>query len=340
MNLDCLVGYDSKQAFRPKNDDSLFVDTSNGIFVIADGLGGLPRGDEASQMAANFVGEQLRNYIIDLPAKLDYKTKYPRVLSVMEMIVQEANTEIYDALGRSQPEDKRPGTTLTAAVVQQDKKGNRFMFYTHVGDSRIYLVSYPTFAHAAYGLDGESSWTNIDQITNDDYPDEQLIAQIRQHKPSAKMTNILMQALGLPSITVQKGVIALEPTVDGILLCTDGLTSVLSDASIALGFGEKRWRIDSTIFVEYMFTPQNIVDRLCEAAIMPGKYGIGKTEVQDYAAEHGFNSLEASIAIGGNDNVSVIYARIPPPPLAHLREFVFSHQANGRNDNAGNDRNE
>lgn len=183
---------------RKINEDSLGY--RGNLFVIADGMGGHNAGEVASALA---VEEVLRMS----SRGADFCRELPRVLN-------QANQAILDHAGEN-PECRGMGTTI--AVLQLEEGRARV---AHVGDSRVY-------------------WWHREKllrVTRDHSVVEELLLHggiTREEADYHPQRNILTRALGIPG-EVQAESTEFE-TVEGdrILMCTDGLTSMLTDDDIA-----------------------------------------------------------------------------------------------------------
>ncbi len=183
---------------RSVNEDSLVL--APPFFAVADGMGGAKAGEVASAMAAEtFQGESDSGE----PAEAQ-----------LTRILREANRRIYD-LAVSDDSHRGMGTTVTAAKVT----GNQVSL-GHVGDSRAYRLR-----------DGE-----LEQLTRD----HSLVAELErsgQITPEAAehhpQRSIITRALG-PEPDVQVDTYTLAGR-DGdlFLICSDGLTSMISDDELA-----------------------------------------------------------------------------------------------------------
>jgi PPM family protein phosphatase len=183
---------------RSVNEDSLVL--APPFFAVADGMGGAKAGEVASAMAAEtFEGESDSGE----PAEAQ-----------LTRILREANRRIYD-LAVSDDSHRGMGTTVTAAKVT----GNEVSL-GHVGDSRAYRLR-----------DGE-----LEQLTRD----HSLVAELErsgQITPEAAehhpQRSIITRALG-PEPDVQVDTYTLAGR-DGdlFLICSDGLTSMISDDELA-----------------------------------------------------------------------------------------------------------
>jgi protein phosphatase len=183
---------------RSVNEDSLVL--APPFFAVADGMGGAKAGEVASAMAAEtFEGESDSGE----PAEAQ-----------LTRILREANRRIYE-LAVSDDSHRGMGTTVTAAKVT----GNQVSL-GHVGDSRAYRLR-----------DGE-----LEQLTRD----HSLVAELErsgQITPEAAehhpQRSIITRALG-PEPDVQVDTYTLAGR-DGdlFLICSDGLTSMISDDELA-----------------------------------------------------------------------------------------------------------
>jgi serine/threonine protein phosphatase PrpC len=183
---------------RSVNEDSLVL--SPPFFAVADGMGGARAGEVASAMAAGtFEGESDSGE----PAEAQ-----------LSRILREANRRIYD-LATTDDSHRGMGTTVTAAKVTGDE-----VSIGHVGDSRAYRLR-----------DGE-----LEQLTRD----HSLVAELErsgQITPEAAehhpQRSIITRALG-PEPDVQVDTYTLAGR-DGdlFLICSDGLTSMISDDELA-----------------------------------------------------------------------------------------------------------
>ena len=186
---------------RHKNEDSLIVIEPE-TFVVADGMGGASAGEVASSMLV----ETVKNFLTNSPAPWNEIT--------LAQAITRANEEIWNL--SQQNEDYR-GMGTTATILYLD--GDRACF-AHVGDSRLYLLR--------NGI--------LEQITEDHSYVETLVrrgeiteAQARVHP----MKNVLTQAVGAMSeVQIDTANFSAQPD-DVFLLCTDGLTNMVDDETIA-----------------------------------------------------------------------------------------------------------
>lgn len=193
---------------RSTNEDASFADDAQGVYVVADGMGGHAAGEVASQMAVAGVGRslcRLREAGSDVRA----------VKRGLQEAVGQANREILQRAGREQ-EKRGMGTTLTTLVVFPSLE----YLVGQVGDSRAYR------------------WRQgrLEQLTKDhtvvqEQVDRGLLSgeQARLHP----LSHILTRALGAQAdVEVDLLTGSAEPG-DLFLLTSDGLSGMVSDAEIA-----------------------------------------------------------------------------------------------------------
>jgi len=186
---------------RRNNEDSLIVIEPE-TFVVADGMGGASAGEIASSMLV----ETVKNFLTNAPAPWDETT--------LSEAIARANGDIWN-LSRQNEDYRGMGTTATILYIDGDKA-----YFAHVGDSRLYLLR-----------DGI-----IKQITEDHSYVESLVRRGELTEEEARvhpMKNVLTQAVGAMS-EVQIDAASFPVRLNDVfLLCTDGLTNMVDDATIA-----------------------------------------------------------------------------------------------------------
>ena len=207
---------------RRRNEDSLSLIPDLGVAVVADGMGGHPGGDVASQIAAD-TAARLLGEAVEAAHRGDPASTVgtANLRDAMERSVLDAHADIR-ARGRAEPALDGMGTTLTALVVCTRK--DRFTL-GHVGDSRAYLYR----ARRLTQLTRDDTWIQ-DQIDRGD-----MLAENARRSPYA---HLLTQCLGLepePTPQVLEG--ETQPG-DAFLLCTDGLVGMLDDETMERLLGD------------------------------------------------------------------------------------------------------
>jgi serine/threonine protein phosphatase PrpC len=181
---------------RPENEDSLLDDREDGLYAVADGMGGHRAGEVASAIAIETL-------------KTAYHGGQP-----LEAAVKSANAAVF-AKAADDVSLRGMGTTLTAVALRD---GTALL--GHVGDSRAYLMR-----------DG-----GVTQVTDDHSLVEQLVREGRLSPEEAQnhpQRAIITRALGIDAeVEVDTYRVDLRPG-DRLLICSDGLTGMLSDETIA-----------------------------------------------------------------------------------------------------------
>jgi protein phosphatase len=183
---------------RQSNEDAYFERSP--LFAVADGMGGARAGEVASRMAVEELGE-----LGDAGGGAEER---------LREVARSANRRIYD-MAQSDTEHAGMGTTLTAAMLV-----GRELAIGHVGDSRLYR-------HRDGGLD---------RLTDDHSLVEELVRQGKLSPQEAEVhpqRSIITRALGPESdVEVDTFTHPVRPG-DVYLLCSDGLSGMVSDAQMA-----------------------------------------------------------------------------------------------------------
>lgn len=198
----------NKGLMRENNEDNLIIEHSNSfnLYAVADGMGGHKAGEIASNIAIETVREIAKVCLIKddcMPPSLIIKC------------VEVANDNIRQK-SLSSEEFFGMGTTITIAIVDKTKN---ILYVGNIGDSRAYVIKDDT----------------ITQITDDHTYVNELIKlgkiTIDEAKKHPKK-NVITKALGSEEV-VHADLFELEISKEDIfLLCTDGLTTHLSDRNI------------------------------------------------------------------------------------------------------------
>ncbi|MGL4623477.1 MAG: Stp1/IreP family PP2C-type Ser/Thr phosphatase [Culicoidibacterales bacterium] len=175
------------------------------VLAVADGMGGHHAGEVASQIAMESVAQA----VTYLPAQFNKTAAKQWLVEIFE----HANQKIYEE-ALNDPSKRGMGTTLIIAIFHQN-----FLLVANLGDSRAYLVQE----------------NEIMQVTEDQTFVNQLVkmGQISieeaAHHPQR---NVLLQALGT-ELKIEVDLYDIDyQQVYGLLLCSDGLTDMVSDFEI------------------------------------------------------------------------------------------------------------
>ena len=193
---------------RERNEDSVaIVKNKSGetLMLVADGMGGHKDGEVASSIAVSLISERFEN-IDSIGSKED-------AISWLQTIVSEANVEIFNYV-QDNPESEGMGTTLVLAVLTPS-----FLLFGNIGDSSGYVMKNGVL----HKITVDHSLVNLLVSTG-----ELTEAEAKDHPRK----NVLMRALGA-NTEVEMDIFNVELSVDGIMLCSDGLTNMLDDEQIA-----------------------------------------------------------------------------------------------------------
>lgn len=191
---------------RDHNEDSAFMEPTQGFFIVADGMGGHAAGEVASAMAVETVQKTLEAAKPEIDTFKSAPTDTGRrgLVQLLQSAVLSAHQAVYQR-GQAEPDKQGMGTTLDVVLIAGAEA-----FVAHVGDSRTYLIR-----------DGRSS-----QITTDHTVAEVLVIEGKLTIEEAQVSplrTILVNAIGVSAdvgvemahVTLKKG--------DRLLLCSDGL---------------------------------------------------------------------------------------------------------------------
>ena len=171
------------------------------LLVVSDGMGGAKAGEVASALAVEAVlGGMLRS-VKESPADGDS----------LRRVVEEASEKVHEAGKR--PDRRGMGATLTAVLVN-----GTTAYVAQIGDSRAYLMR----------------GGKIGQVTHDQSYVQMLVdagVMTAEEAETSPRKNIILQVKGQEAVRVVLGRLSLK-SGDRLLLCSDGLTNVVSDATI------------------------------------------------------------------------------------------------------------
>jgi PPM family protein phosphatase len=236
---------------REANEDSYLIERP--LYAVADGMGGHLAGDVASSTAVRVISEQASSASPSDPESL-------------VQIVTAANSAIFEK-ARADSGLRGMGTTCTLALVDGDRA-----LIAHVGDSRAYLLS-----------DGA-----LEQLTEDHTLVSRMVREgkIRpeeaQHHPQR---SIITRALGVDS-EVEVDLLDIELHLgDRLLICSDGLSSLVGDDSIQTSLRE-------------ISDPQEAAERLVAQANDAG----GDDNITVIILEMRAEGAEAAVAADGRSD--------------------------------------
>lgn len=214
-----IAGRTDPGCVRERNEDSLALEPRFGLLVVADGMGGHNSGEVASALATETILSAARTALEAGPTPSDGETPAARRARQITDFVSAANKTIFDK-AQAFPKDHGMGTTVVAVLADE-----RSLTVGHVGDSRLYL-----FRNGSLRLITEDHSLVMDQVRHG-------LLTIEQAEKSS-LQNILTRALGTEAaVSVDVQELPLEPG-DTVMLCSDGLTKMLSDVEVSKVLGE------------------------------------------------------------------------------------------------------
>lgn len=184
------------------------------ILLVADGVGGTSRGDEASGLALDTIVSYVTNSMRCF-YKLDDRVQQD-LLAELASVVQQSNTIVRAEAARA-GEHVRMATTLTMAHVLWPRA-----YVVQIGDSRCYHLR----------------GTTLVQVTKDQTYAQDLLdrgAFSAEEAEQSPLSQVLSRAIGGEAVDLKPeiGQVMLEPG-DALVLCTDGLTKHVPDVAIPL----------------------------------------------------------------------------------------------------------
>jgi PPM family protein phosphatase len=196
---------------REANEDSYL--TNGNLFAVADGMGGHNAGEIASSLALDVFKSVFGN-----PAS---GTPDTDIFSGLKTAVTEANAAVFAAAARKEAYSGM-GTTLTAAYFDKNS-----VYLAHVGDSRAYLID----------SGGIRQLTRDHTLVNEMILRGELDEELARVHP---LRHVITRALGtFSTVEVELSKAAAEPG-NIIMLCSDGLSSKLTDDDLLSIVREKK----------------------------------------------------------------------------------------------------
>jgi len=199
---------------RPLNEDAVGADPESGLFILADGLGGYNAGEIASTMAVSTL-------LAELPAELEAARQslsaFDPMAILRDRLIAMNSTIFRAALNSSAFEGM--ATTLVVAWLLGDR-----LWVAHTGDSRLYRLR-----------DGQ-----LEQLTRDHSFSQELLDAGMVTEEEARLLpakNLVTRALGASAeVDPEVHDYALQ-TGDIVMMCSDGLTEMISFAEIGAQLG-------------------------------------------------------------------------------------------------------
>ena len=197
---------------RTRNEDSIFVSNEPigilpNLYIVADGMGGHKAGGVASKLAIQAFCEYIKSH-----EHIDVRTRED-VTILLKLAIRHANHEIYE-MSKTDEAYQGMGTTLTVATVIDD-----IVYLAHVGDTRLYLINDRSFFQAT------TDHSLVQEMLEQGFISEN---EIKMHP----QRHIITRAVGTYAKVKVDTLIYDLSKVKYILLCSDGLTSMLTNAEM------------------------------------------------------------------------------------------------------------
>ncbi len=224
-----------------RNEDSILIDSTSGLYAVFDGVGGSAAAEIASQTAAYSLLKSWKHALTraqnkrKIYALLTEKTSL-NLCQTLEALILESDEQVRtDGAERAKTDDL--ATTIAVSVFCRHEDGKYSMIYGHVGDSRVYLLRETGALQRLTNDDGLLTKLVENQIVN-----ERHALKIDQATQVDQLSDVeysyfrlrgrITQALGGPiPPTIHTDKITIQPG-DRILLCTDGIHDNLTDHEI------------------------------------------------------------------------------------------------------------
>jgi PPM family protein phosphatase len=200
---------------RKHNEDAFALDLNDGLFIVADGMGGHAAGEVAARITVETIGEFIAATRQKEEATWPFKYNHSLHFNSnrLAIAIEKANERVMAAVS-AQPWLKGMGTTVVAGLLNEE-----ILSLAHVGDSRAYLFREGKLRR----LTDDHSWVH-----------EQIEAGIltEEEAKSHPLKNVVTRALGGgPTVSADLQELSFSAR-DRFLFCSDGLTTMLSDEEI------------------------------------------------------------------------------------------------------------
>lgn len=204
---------------RDHNEDAIFCLTSTlasnarttpfGLYIIADGMGGYQHGEIASSIAIRSMADHVIREMYSPLVSLSTQPLEDSLQDILKKGIRIAHNNIQNKVTEG-------GTTLTTVIILGDQ-----MLIAHIGDCRVYAIE----------PNGDMS-----VLTRDHSLVERLV-ELGQLTPEEAAThpqrNVLYRAIGQGELSEPEIINAPLPKQGYLLLCSDGLWGVVSEAKIS-----------------------------------------------------------------------------------------------------------
>ena len=207
---------------RDHNEDSVTIvknGSSEYLLIVADGMGGHRAGEVASSMVVTHLGKRFSD-MSSIGTKLD-------AINWLKDNISEINKNILD-YAEENPGSKGLGTTVVACILTSE-----YLMFGNIGDSSGFVLKGSTL----HKVTKDHTLVNL-LVTSGDLTEEE--AKFHPKK------NVLMRALG-SSEKVEMDIFDVDMAAEAILLCSDGLTNMLTKEQIEKVLLDEELTIDEKV---------------------------------------------------------------------------------------------
>ena len=237
---------------RSHNEDSVTIvknQASEHLMIVADGMGGHRAGEVASSMVVTHIGSRFQK-LSSIGSKQD-------AVNWLRENVKEINSQIIK-YSENNPEASGLGTTCVMALLTKE-----FLMFVNIGDSSGFVIKNGKLKKVTK----DHTLVNFLVETGDLSPE-----QAKNHPKR----NVLMRALGA-SDQCELDIFDVESDVDGIMLCSDGLTNMLTTEQIEKVLNEQDIEVDEKLIK--LIKKCNVrggLDNISIALLLKNESGVSK----------------------------------------------------------------
>ena len=192
---------------RDHNEDSVIILKNNEgsyLLAVADGMGGHSCGEVASSIVIKYLAHHFTERF--------YKMNKDDAIIFINDAINEINSEIFKYQD-IHPESKGMGTTLVMAILTND-----YLLMANIGDSSGFIIKNGVLHKITY----DHTLVNL-LVAAGELTKEEALKHPRK--------NVLMKALGAND-PIEADIFDCDMDIDGIFLCSDGVTNMLEKESI------------------------------------------------------------------------------------------------------------
>lgn len=199
---------------REINEDNFYISKDDGLYLLADGMGGHLAGDMASKLAVDTIASFIKSTGVDREVTWPYRRdeKLPYEANRLIIAIKFANKKIFNVA--KEKELTGMGTTVASLLFHGEN-----VYLCHVGDSRAYRIRNGKIAQ----LTEDHSLLNFTMKTN---------PMTTEEIENFPFKNVITRAIGIEEdVEVDMNVEQISEG-DYYLLCSDGLSNFVSDEQI------------------------------------------------------------------------------------------------------------